>query len=66
MESRKPYSIEVSDVERAFVAPNLTLFPLAAWQRGHDLWEVFNGLRWMVRTGAPWRLIPHDLPLRGA
>jgi transposase len=23
---------------------------------------VFNGLRWIVRTGAPWRLMPHDLP----
>jgi transposase len=23
---------------------------------------VFNGLRWMVRAGAPWRMIPHDLP----
>ena len=24
--------------------------------------EVFNGLRWMVRTGAPGRMIPNDLP----
>jgi len=24
--------------------------------------EVFNGLRWIVRTGAPWRMMPHDLP----
>jgi transposase len=24
--------------------------------------EVFNGLRWIVRTGAPWRWMPHDLP----
>jgi transposase len=23
--------------------------------------EVFNGLRWMVRAGAAWRLMPHDL-----
>ena len=28
----------------------------------HDLREVFNALRWMVRAGAPWRLLPHDLP----
>ena len=21
-----------------------------------------NGLRWMVRTGAQWRMMPHDLP----
>ena len=31
-------------------------------QRDPSLREVFNGLRWMVRAGAPWRLIPKDLP----
>jgi transposase len=31
-------------------------------QREHPLRELFNGVRWMVRTAAPWRLIPHDLP----
>ncbi len=24
--------------------------------------SFFNGLRWMARAGAPWRLIPNDLP----
>ena len=24
--------------------------------------EVFNGLRYVVKTGAPWRWMPHDLP----
>jgi transposase len=24
--------------------------------------EMFNGLRWIVRAGAAWRLRPHDLP----
>jgi transposase len=31
-------------------------------QRDHDLREVLNGLRWVVRTGSPWRYMPHDLP----
>jgi len=31
-------------------------------QRTYALREVFNGLRWMVRAGASWRMIPHDLP----
>jgi transposase len=62
MEPRKPYPTDVGDEEWAFVAPYLTLFPLDAGQRRYDLREVFNGLRWMVRTGAPWRLIPHDFP----
>jgi transposase len=24
--------------------------------------RLFNGLRWLARTGSPWRLMPHDLP----
>lgn len=31
-------------------------------QRQYDLHEVFNGLRWVVRTGSPWRYLPNDLP----
>jgi transposase len=33
-----------------------------AGQREHDLREVFNGLRYIVKTGAPWRWMPNDLP----
>ena len=62
METRKPYPSDVSDDEWAFVAPYLTLMTEAAPQRRHDLREVFNGLRWLVRTGAQWRMLPHDLP----
>ena len=40
----------------------LTLVREDAPQRRHDLREVFNGLRWVVRTGAQWRLLPHDFP----
>src|SRR6266571_1789125 len=63
MESpRKPYPSDVSDAEWAFVVPYLTLLPLDADQRTHDLREVFNAVRWLVRAGAPWRMLPNDLP----
>jgi transposase len=29
---------------------------------GTALREVFNGLRFVVKCGAPWRWMPHDLP----
>jgi transposase len=35
-------------------------------QRSHPLREVFNGLRWLARAGAPWRRMPNDLPPWGA
>jgi transposase len=59
---RKPYPTDVSDDEWAFVAPYLTLMTEDAPQRRHDLREVFNALRWIVHTGAPWRYLPGDLP----
>ena len=62
MDTRKPYPSDVSDEEWAFVAPYLALVREDAPQREHDLREVFNGLRWVVRSGSPWRYMPHDLP----
>jgi len=60
--SRKPYPSDVSDDEWALVAPYLTLLPEEAPQRNYALREVFNGLRYVVKTGAPWRWMPNDLP----
>jgi transposase len=60
--SRKPYPSDVSDDDWEFVAPYLTLLALDALQRRHDLREVFNALRWLAHTGAPWRYLPGDFP----
>ena len=59
---RKAYPSDVSDEEWAFVAPYLTLMSEDAPQRDHSLREVFNGLRYIVRGGIPWRMMPNDLP----
>ena len=60
MKARKSYPTDVLDEEWEFVAPYLSLLPLDAGQREHDLREVFNALRWLIRSGAPWRLLPND------
>ncbi len=60
--TRKPYPSDVSDDEWAFVAPYLTLMTEDAPQREYPLRDVFNGLRWIIRAGAPWRMLPNDLP----
>ena len=31
-------------------------------QREYPLRAMFNAVRYMVRAGCPWRMIPHDLP----
>jgi transposase len=60
--ARKPYPSDVSDDEWAVVAPYLTLMSEGAPQRTHGLRDVFNALRWIARAGAPWRMLPNDLP----
>ena len=60
--SRKPYPSDVSDEEGALVAPYLALLPEDAGQREYSLREVFNGLRYVIRSGCPWRMVPNDLP----
>ena len=60
--ARQPYPSDVSDAEWDFVAPYLTLMKEDAPQREHPLREAFNGARWIVRAGASWRMLPHDLP----
>lgn len=60
--SRKPYPSDVSDDAWVFVAPSVTLMTADAPQRVHDLREVFNGLRWIVRAGTLWRMMPNALP----
>jgi transposase len=60
--SRKPYPSDATDDEWAFAAPYLTLMDGDAPQRRYALREVYNALRWLVRTGSPWRYLPNDLP----
>jgi transposase len=58
----KPYPSDVSDEEWSFVAPYLVLNRLDGENRRHDLRAVFNALRWLVRSGASWRMMPHEFP----
>ena len=59
---RKAYPSDVSDNEWTFVAPYLILMTENAPQRTPPLRELFHGLRWIARAGAPWRMMPNDLP----
>lgn len=59
---RKGYPSDVSDEEWSFISPYLILLDEASPQRTHSLREVFNAARWIIRTGAPWRMMPNDLP----
>jgi len=60
--ARKNYPSDIGDDEWTFIAPYLRLMKEDAPQREYSPREVFNGLRYVVRTGSAWRMLPHDLP----
>ena len=63
---RKSYPSDVSDLEWEFLVPYLTLMREDAPQREHSLRDVFDALRYVVKTGCQWDFMPHDFPPWGA
>jgi transposase len=61
-EKRKSYPSDVSDEEWSFCVCYLTLMTEQAPQRIYPLREIFNALRYLVKMGGVWRMMPHDLP----
>jgi len=60
--TRKSYPSDVSDAEWEFLIPYLTLMREDAPQREHVLRDVFDGVRYVVKTGCQWDFLPHDFP----
>lgn len=61
-ETRKSYPSDVSDAEWEFLLPYLTLMREDAPQREYSLRDVFDAVRYVVKTGCQWDFLPHDFP----
>jgi len=59
---RRRYDTDLSDAEWVLLAPLLPPEQPGGRHRENDLREVINGIRYVLRTSAAWRHIPHDLP----
>jgi transposase len=59
---RKAYPSDVSDAEWEFLVPYLTLMREDAPQREYALRDVFDAVRYVVKTGCQWDFLPHDFP----
>lgn len=59
---RTGYPSDVSDEEWALCAPYLVLMREDAGQRNYALRTVFNAVRYLVRAGCGWRMLPNDFP----
>jgi transposase len=60
--TRKSYPSDVSDAEWTFLGPSLTLMREDAPQREYAMRDLFNAVRYVVKTGCTWRFLPHDFP----
>ena len=58
MDTRTSYPSDVNDKEWAVAVPYLTLLAPTALQRKDELRAVFNAVRYLAHTGAPWRYLP--------
>ena len=60
--TRKSYPSDVLDAEWEFLLPYVALMREDAPQRVYALRDMFNAVRYVVRTGCQWRFLPHDFP----
>lgn len=59
---RKAYSSDLTDEQWALLEPLLPPAKPGGRPRSVDLREITNALLYLLRTGCPWRSLPHDLP----
>ncbi|SRR6266404_1996165 len=62
--ARKPYPTDLTDDQWALLEPHLLASEdrvRPGPQREVDLREVVNTIRYLLRTGCQWALLPHDL-----
>lgn len=60
--SRKPYPSDLSDEQWELLRSVVPEAPPNPGTEPLDRREIVNAILWIVRTGAQWRYLPHDLP----
>jgi putative transposase len=59
---RKPYPTDLSDGEWSYLSPFLPTSKATGRPRIHSYREILNAIFYVLRSGCPWRLLPHDFP----
>lgn len=63
---RKPYATDLTDAEWEILRPMLDVPQTGrGCKRRVDLREIMNAIRYVLRAGVPWDLLPHDFPPTG-
>jgi len=65
MSDRKAYPSDLTDAEWERLEPLIPAISPEAAHVEHSRREIVNGILYVLRSGCPWRLLPHDLPTWG-
>ena len=60
--SRAVYSTDLTDAEWRILEPLVPAVKPGGRPAKYSRREVVNAIRYVLRTGCAWRLLPHDLP----
>lgn len=62
MGRRKSYPSDLTDEQWRILEPMIPPEKHGGRHRAVDMREVLNAILYMIRTGCPWRHLPHDFP----
>jgi putative transposase len=63
--ARKPYPTDLTDAQWQLIAPLSPPCKPGGRDRKTDMRELVNAIRYVVRGGGSWRMLPHDFPPHG-
>ena len=59
---RTAYQTDLSDSEWSYIEPYLPAPKNTGRPRTHTTREILDAIFYVLRSGCPWRLLPHDFP----
>jgi transposase len=65
MPNRKVYPSDLTDAQWEILEPLIPALAEDATHVSYERREIVNGILYVLRSGCPWRLVPHDLPAWG-
>ncbi len=60
--TRQAYPTDLTDDEWRVLEPLIPAAKPGGRPRSTDVREIINAVRYVLRAGCAWRLLPHDLP----
>src|SRR5437773_4527698 len=62
IKERRAYPSDLTDAEWRLLEPLIPPEKPGGRKRKYDMREIINGIRYVLRSGGAWRMLPHDFP----